>query len=497
MLNGTNELTRRKFLKNTTLTAAATLAGCSWPQSLGNRGKPNVIFVFADQWRTQDFGYAGNPEVLTPHLDQMEARSVNFVNAVSCCPVCSPFRASLMTGQYPLTHGVYLNDLQLNTKAVSIAQAFGHAGFATGYIGKWHLDGSGRTSYIPPQRRQGFEFWKVLECTHDYNNSSYYDGDSDQIQVWPGYDAYAQTDAAVSYLRQQSQTDRPFALFLSWGPPHTPFREAPKKWLDHYDALHLKMRPNVPEAQREQAQKDLAGYYAHCSALDECIGRLQSELQATRLGRNTIVVFASDHGEMLFSQGRERKQKPWDESVRIPFLVQCPSAWKVKPHRTEALINVPDFMPTMLGLCGIKIPATVEGNDYSGVVLGQHKDIESSSLIMSASPFGEWWQGNGGREYRGVRTARYTYVRTLEGPWLLYDNVEDPYQMNNLCNQPQAAAIQKTLQEQLQYWLKKTGDDFAPGPELIRRCGYKVDQRGTVDCLNPESWGQVSRSARI
>jgi len=488
--------TRREFLKAAAMTTSVSLMGCTSLQTRNQAAKPNLVFVFADQWRAQDTGYAGNPDVLTPHLDRMKTRSVNFANAVSCCSVCSPFRASLITGQYPLTHGLFLNDLRLNTHAVSIAQAFKEAGYTTGYIGKWHLDGSGRDAYIPPQRRQGFEFWKVLECTHAYNRSEYYAGDSDQKLIWPGYDTYAQTDAAISYIRQKTQDDKPFALFLSLGPPHNPYRTGPKKWLAYYDACKLAVRPNVPEALHEKALTDLAGYYAHCSALDECIGRLQSELQGTGLDRNTVFVFTSDHGDMLYSQGLERKQKPWDESVCVPFLVQCPTAWNVSACDSEAMINTPDIMPTVLSLCGVAIPATVEGHNYSPVVLGRQEKIEPSALILCPSPFGEWHRANGGREYRGVRTARYTYVRTLTGPWLLYDNKEDPYQLNNLCNQPHLAAIQKQLESQLQYWLEKTGDDFVPGAELIRRSGYRVDEYETVGYTNPSAWGQVSRSAR-
>ena len=116
---------------------------------------------------------------------------------------------------------------------------------------------------------------------------------------------------------------------------------------------------------------------------------------------------------------------------------------------------------------------------------------------MCASPFGEWRRANGGREFRGVRTERHTYVRTLDGPWLLYDNLDDPHQLENLCNPPRAAALQERLEEQLRYRLRRTGDDFAPGPELVRRCGCRVGAAGTVGYQDPPSWGQVSRSARL
>ncbi len=130
--------------------------------------QPNIVFVFGDQWRAQATGYAGDPNVETPNLDALTGESVNFVNALAGCPVCSPYRASLLTGQFPLTHGVFVNDVCLSEESVSLADVYSAAGYDTAYIGKWHIDGHGRSSYIPPERRQGFDYWKVLECTHNY-----------------------------------------------------------------------------------------------------------------------------------------------------------------------------------------------------------------------------------------------------------------------------------------------------------------------------------------
>ena len=172
--------------------------------------KPNIVFVFGDQWRAQATGYAGNPTVKTPHLDRFATESINLTQAVSGYPVCSPARASLLTGQFPLTHGVFVNDVHLDNSTVSIAQAFKQGGYQTSYIGKWHVDGHGRASYIPPERRQGFDYWKVLECTHDYQNSEYYDNDDPDIKIWPGYDAFAQTDDACVYITEHSK--KPFFL---------------------------------------------------------------------------------------------------------------------------------------------------------------------------------------------------------------------------------------------------------------------------------------------
>ncbi|AQQ70338.1 Arylsulfatase [Limihaloglobus sulfuriphilus] len=491
-------INRREFLKTTSMASGAVLMAVCGSWALSNRRqKPNLVFVFADQWRAQDTGYAGNSDVLTPNLDKLEKESVNFKNAVSCCPVCSPFRASLMTGQYPLTHGLLINDLQLSTRAVSFAHALAGAGYDTAYIGKWHLDGSGRSDYIPPERRQGFDYWKVLECTHNYNHSEYYAGSSDKVRAWDGYDAYAQTDDAEKYITSRSGSGKPFALFLSWGPPHNPYRTGPKMWLDYYSSRDIKMRPNVSPQDYGKAKKDITGYYAHCSALDRCVGQLLSAIRGNGIADNTIFVFTADHGDMLYSHRQVRKQKPWEESVRIPFLVKCPDSWQVRPRQSGEMINSPDIMPTMLSLCGVDIPDTAQGTDYSGVIFGGKSNIENSALIMCPSPFGEWHPARGGVAYRGVRTKRYTYVRKLDGPWLLYDNLDDPYQMNNLCGKTEYLDIQQKLEKELEYWLKKTGDDFASGPELLKRCGYRVDKKLTVPFDNPDYHGQVSKPAAI
>ncbi len=141
----------------------------------GTTTKPNIVFIIADQWRAQAFGHAGDPNARTPNLDALAATSANFVHAVSTVPVCSPTRASLLTGQRALTHGVFMNDVPLAPDAVTIAKVLRDAGYDTGAIGKWHIDGSGsRSAFIPKERRQGFDYRRVLDCAHDYNHSADY-----------------------------------------------------------------------------------------------------------------------------------------------------------------------------------------------------------------------------------------------------------------------------------------------------------------------------------
>jgi arylsulfatase A-like enzyme len=444
--------------------------------------KPNLVYVFADQWRAEATGYAGNKDVRTPNLDRLADESVNFENAVSCCPVCSPYRASLLTGQYPLTHGVFLNDVPLRNEAVSIAQAYQRAGYRPAYIGKWHLDGNRRSAFIPRERRQGFEFWKVLGCTHAYNNSFYY-GDENVLQKWDGYDAIAQTREAQQYLREHTDGP-PFLLVLSWGPPHDPYWTAPQKYRDLFKLESLSLRPNVPEADREQARRALAGYYAHIAALDDCIGDLLRTVREAGIEKDTIFVFTSDHGDMLFSHGGQNKQQPWDESIRVPFLVRYPAMLGTKGRTIDLPIDTPDIMPTSLGLSGVTIPTSVEGADFSRMLTGKSPIPDYAALIACPSPFGQWTRARGGREYRGVRTRRYTYVRDLKGPWLLYDNEQDPYELDNLCNKPEHASLQASLDAILSKKLKDTKDEFLPGWDYIKKWGYEVDESGTVRYTN-------------
>lgn len=474
-------LRRRDLLKVAGLGATAAVfgSGDGWcDDARDTPRRPNLVFVFADQWRAQATGYAGNKGVHTPHLDRLAGESISFSHAVSGCPVCCPYRASLLTGQYPLTHGVFLNDVPLDEKAVSIAEVYKQAGYETGYIGKWHLNGIHRSGYIPREKRQGFDFWRVMGCTHAYNNSFYY-ADDNVKRKWEGYDAIAQTREAQRYIRAHAGGG-PFVLFLSWGPPHAPYQTAPEAYRRRYQPEAVALRPNVPEANRKKAQQSIAGYYAHIAALDDCLGALLRTLRESGIEDNTIFVFTSDHGDMLYSHGSEKKQQPWDESILVPFLLRYPTGLGRSGRTIEMPINTPDIMPTVLGLSGIAIPETVEGRDFSDVLTGKVRAPENAALIGCPSPFGQWKRTRGGREYRGVRTRRYTYARDLNGPWLLFDNQTDPYQVNNLCNQPEHADLQRRLEAMLVKKLEKTHDDFLSGWDYIKQWGYQVDASGTV-----------------
>jgi len=440
---------------------------------------PNVVFVLADEWRAQATAFNGNENVKTPNLDLLASKAVNFTNTISCCPVSGPYRASLLTGQYPLTTGFIINDVQINPETPSMAKVFKAAGYETAYIGKWHIDGHGRSAFIPVERRHGFEYWKVLECEHNYNNSFYW-GNDDKKAKWEGYDAFAQTADAVQYIKDKKQGDKPFMMVLSWGPPHTPFQTAPENYKKMYKEMKLKLRGNVPADLTQKATDDLIGYYGHITALDSCIGVLQKTIKDAGLDENTIFVFTSDHGAMIQSHGFTNKQRPFDESIKVPMLIRYPKAFGEKGKKNDMLINTPDIMPTLLGLCQLPIPKTVEGQDKSDIMLKKAKDKTDAVLIASYQPFGNWAVKLGGKEYRGVRTKRYTFVKDLKGPWLLFDNQKDPFQLNNLVDNAKYLKLRTRLEIKLTKLLAQTNDEFLPGMEYIKKWGYLLDKTGTA-----------------
>jgi len=466
------------FFQIVFLIGTMLISGCA------DKKKPNVVFVFADQWRAQDIGFAGNTQVLTPALDQLAKEAVVFKNAISNIPVCTPARACLMTGKYPLSHGVFYNDKPLASDETCIAEVFKENGYQTGYIGKWHINGhdnqtpvfEGRNLPVPKERRQGFDFWKVHECTHNYNNSVYFD-ENNVKHTWEGYDAIAQTKEAINYIRDHKKN--PFVLFLSWGPPHAPYQTAPIEYQQIYKNMDIRLRPNVPDSLADETKEWLRGYYAHITALDDCIAELQAEIKKQGLDENTIFVFTSDHGDMINSHAQIKKQKPWEESIHVPFILKYPAMFKGGTQLTK-VFSYPDIMPTMLGLCGLPIPGSVEGLDYTAQLLGKEEMEVDGALITCPVPFHQWSYLKGGREYRGIRTERYTYAKDLDGPWLMYDNQTDPYQLNNLCDKEEYKDLQADLEMKLQKILTRHEDKFLDGTEYMKAWAYTWDMEDSI-----------------
>lgn len=443
--------------------------------------KPNIVYILTDQWRAEAFGYAGDVNVKTPHLDKLASEGVNFKNAVSACPVCTPHRASLLTGKFPTSTGMFLNDLHLPDEELCMAEIFKSAGYSTAYLGKWHLDGHGRFNNVDPERRQGFDYWKALECSHDYNKMGYYENDDPEMKFWEGYSPFALSIEAQNYMSRHASDNDPFLLFVSIAAPHFPHATAPEEYKALYPEEEIITDSNVPDELVAKVKKELNGYYAHCSAVDDAVGDLLEKMEDLGLMENTIVVFSSDHGEMMGSHGARPKSKQvaWDESVHVPFLIKTPFRDTDEGAVVNAPITTPDILPTLLGLADVDIPETVEGEDLSWLVKAPDPEYDRAALFMNVCPFGNEYHFD---EYRGIRTKQYTYVCSPDGAIMLFDDRKDPEQLNNLANQKAFKRVQKKLDKELKAQLKDIADeDFKHRDYYLDRWNLKLNGGRVVD----------------
>lgn len=471
-------LTRRGFLHSSALCASTTLAGglstAAQPQ------KPNVLFVLADQWRASALGSGSDEVVRTPHLDRFAAQGVNCRRAYAANPVCTPNRSCILTGRFSHQNGMISNDLMLPPSEVCWPETYRDAGYATHYIGKWHLDGTDKPGYVPPGwRRRGFSTFEGFNRGHVYHRHWGFDDAGQPLQnKWkrdePYYEPTLQTDLAIEFIR--SHRSQPFCCYLSWGPPHTPF--SPPDRYDLYTPGEIRNRPNVPQDHRARASKELAGYYGLCESLDHEMGRLLGFLDESGLADNTLVIFTADHGELAGSHGKYRKGEPEEESLNVPLLMRLPG--RIAPGvETHSLINSIDLMPTLLSLTGLETPETCVGRDMSGAVRGEGASPSAESIycegkLTSADAAED--EGPRRRRHDSPSTWRTLmtdqYKLTVRAPTgeveQLIDLKNDPFEMENLAGLPKHAALQKDLLAEFRGWARRTGDSFPTIPKSAK-----------------------------
>lgn len=439
--------------------------------------RPNILLILPDQMRASAMGCDGNGDVQTPNIDRLAADGVMFKRTYANVPVCCPARAILLTGTYPHVNGMVANDLRLREEQVTLAEILRDAGYRTGFIGKWHLDGGPRSpGFVPPgPRRQGFEFWAAYECHHQHFLPSYFRDTPEMILV-PKFEPEASCDFAVEFLKSQPK-DKPFFLTVQMGPPHDPYG-APEEYLKRYDPAKLtppvnwrpgsETRPGgplIPPALRRPGmptgnyvatggREEIAAYYAAITAIDDQVGRLLATLKEVGADENTIILFTSDHGDMLGSHGMRRKRKPHDESARVPGILRWPA--RVPRGRTvDTLFSHVDMPSTLLALAGLPVPENMQGADLSRVALGQTTDGPEAVLLQIFVPFNP---DGIAKPWRGIVTARHTYARHEDEPWVLFDHEADPHQMKNLARDLAQAALAGELDAKLTALMKKHGD---------------------------------------
>lgn len=415
----------------------------------------NLVLLIADQFRAQCVESGGDP-VPTPHLDALAGRGVTCSAAISSYPVCSPHRAMLISGQTPRENGVPLNvnsanadlGVGLRSEAESWARTMTDHGMHTAWIGKWHLEpptaadeiwGEGRRddgkvwdAFSPPERRFGFRTWYSYGCCDNHLRPHYWatdGGREDKIEV-DQWSAEHETDRALEFLDKHGS--QPFALAVSWNPPHPPFEQLPHGVHEQFASRGEKLlvRPNITDDIRCEAERIAPEYFTAVWEIDQQVGRIMDALEEHDLVEETVVVFTSDHGTQLGSHGLIDKNVPFEESMRIPLIVSQPG--RIRPGATRSLIGSMDFAPTLLGLVGLSkhIPERMVGRDFSSDICA-HADPAPGSAV----PFFHDEASADGLTQRGVRTPTHMWVLSERAGdvWAVgHDLVADPYQRHPL-----------------------------------------------------------------
>ncbi|KPK66136.1 MAG: hypothetical protein AMK73_00930 [Planctomycetes bacterium SM23_32] len=481
---------RRSFLRGSAAAVAGLALGprrLSGGERVSAQRQPNIVFVFPDQFRRQALGFMGEDPVLTPNLDRLAAQGTTFTRACSTRPLCSPARAMMLTGTYPQTNGVVTNcyqasapyGVELGQSDRCLSDVLHDAGYATGYIGKWHLeaphepyvepprqwDGNVWDEFTPPERRHGFEFWYSYGAFDNHLHPHYWTTDAarDELVTVDEWSPRHEANVAIEFIRNRGPA-RPFALWVSMNPPHPPYNQTPAEYVEPYaDATpeELLNRPTVDlsldtEATR-LARRSAKGYFGAVTGVDDQVGRILRCLDEEGLAEETIFVFASDHGDMMGSHDRQGKVAWYEESFAVPFIMRWPGRIPAGRH-DDLLLSLADVMPSLLSLAGLgdRTPDAVEGTDHSDIMLGRDGPRPESALYLDI-PVAARHMGA-----RGVRKQRHTFVmrRSPDGEEhvVLHDNEEDPYQMRNVAGEN--PGLVADLRAESERWLRELDDPW-------------------------------------
>ena len=466
--------------------------------------KPNIIVIMTDEHNLKTLGcyrdllgdeqaYPWGPgvNVETPNIDSLANGGAIFSNFYSVSPTCTPARGSFLTGTYPNTHGAYENDKPLHGTSISFAQVLKEKlGYHTSYIGKFHLNGKGKnpTSFGSPRNRSfGFDetkylwnrgHWKYLTENEDGEVQGYtYKAEEMFLNQTGAYTTEFLVDRALNFIDEQKDSDQPFALMLSLPDPHGPnFVHAPynvmyndlvvdvpltaegimnrkharpkwnKPWLKVMNPGSVpqnKMKNHIRkmkiQAQRQEFYRPIFGMV---KAIDDNVGRILHKLDALNINDNTIVIFTSDHGDMMGEWARDEKQLPYKTSTGVPFIIRYQN--QVMPGKViNSAVSALDFTPTILNMVGIEI------SDYRFEGIDRSKDLQSTettvlddnALVFSA----DTWAGT----WASCMTSRYKLVLSNSDiPWL-FDMEKDPNELINYYGRAEYEEISSKMTTEL------------------------------------------------
>ena len=494
-------MNRRDFVSRSALGAAALAAGCE-----DDRRPPNVVVCLTDQLRPFEIGCYGNPVVQTPNIDRLAAEGFRFDVGVTNSPVCSPARASLLSGQYARTcAGSIRNVGSIGTQRTrlpdpTLPEILRDAGYATGHVGKWH-------AHVDPFLL-GFDYaYYPVEIPHRYYGRAMREAvrengklstDTGEETVLEGFMPQAASDKMREYVG--ANRDRPFFLNYWVSPPHMPIGlgNLPDKYVDMYGKHDVLLRDNVYDSEgrlfrdewwfkvytkwdyfwrtRGGAPDDpgdtlpdgfdlrdlTAHYYGAVTCTDDLIGELMAALDENGIADNTIVVLSADHGELLGNHGTYNKDRLYEEAIRVPMVYRYPNGFPPAETAEQVASNV-DVAPTVLDACGLTVPEHMQGQSLLPVMRGDERSLERDYSFVEAA-------GYQGVSYAmpysmmGIRTPSHKYGIEVEEDdrtvrddrAVFHDLSSDPYELDNLAARDGQTEVARQLRDTLLEWHRST-----------------------------------------
>ncbi len=465
---------RREFVS--AMMAAAQRPGFRLDRIPGARAR-NIVFILSDDHRYDAMSCAGHPFLRTPAMDRLAREGVHYRNAFVTTSLCSPSRASILTGLYAHRHRVINNYNPESPDLVFFPQYLQAAGYETAFIGKWHMGSQSE------QPRRGFDHWVAFPGQGSYTPSPRYPFNVNGKRVGQrGYITDELTDYAVDWLR--GRKNRPFFLYLSHKAVHANFTPAPRhagrfkdvrivppptqadapenyfgkpRWVkDQRNSSH---GVDFPDQRTIPIEENYRRYCETVLALDESIGRMMDELERMKILDSTLILYMSDNGYAWGEHGLQDKRTAYEVSIRVPMLARCPELFP-KPSKPEGMVLNIDVAPTLLAAAGLRAPAAMQGRNF--LPLGQGV----SSPWRQSFVYEYFWEKNYPQTptLHAVRTNRYKYIR-YHGVWdtdELYDLLEDPLETRNLIASKEHEPLVRQLNRELFDFLEASGGMSIP-----------------------------------
>jgi len=457
--------------------------------------RPNILMIFSDQHRYDCMGVSGHPLARTPNMDRLAREGIDFRRAYTPCAVCSPARQTLVTGRWPHNHGgICLYNLSESRACVGPEETFfpqllAEAGYRTGFMGKWHV-----SSKVSPADAGYGEVVDMRELQQALAKVGSDQREQTRVGAAPGRPKRLECDTELFqpvWLANQANAmmkrfveagEEPFFVSLHFHEPHPPYALA-EPYASLYDPEAIEPWPNFRDAFEEKpyiqrqmlehwdlANKDweywkhqVAGYLGAVSAVDDCIGRTLDQLETLGIADDTLVVYSSDHGDMIGSHGMYDKHNcAYEEILRVPLLCRWPNGIEAGQACDGFVSNCLDLPSAFLELAGVEIPSTFEGKSLAGLWRGEEQ--EGRDVAFSAYYGGQF----GLNTIRSATTERWKYVFNAMGPDELYDLREDPGELKNRIRDESLADVLKELRRRVVEQGLATSDGLFRNPWMPR-----------------------------